>query len=647
MGDERRDVYGDVAVEKKKSGNDSEKIRAEVEGLIKKGELSPEAINSLYRKYDDKESILAEILKNSMKHHKKRVEKARELAQKAYKKFSSGNVPYHEILNRMVKYKIDNKWSDQDYDEFRKELAFLLTGVKALEIDYNQNLGTQRSRINRALGNTRVTTDEGLRIKDSEQPTLAKIISMYDNTASLHRSVFMASLMYTDCALMAMTGEYKKERHIASNYIHPLLACMFLPKFDLFEIHMLYSNFGAIMKARSEKRPIVNEPDALLLHDISYDPNDVVCETNSPIADIEKRYRVQIALWEIVLKLRNGNYYEASPINEFITLLNTCRNNLYDNTDLAYNQDEGAILRRLMSVFALRPTIIMTKTLQSLNSYTTSPFGFSMSMGMGGMNNQMPAPGCGSSMFSQHAYMNQPMPTVTSIPMINICIPPYNENAGNSDNVAPQEKIDIRNATQQTIWINENKTIVPKEQSIIYSKEVLIFYVNRRVQTVQIKTFSNPLAFSQLPMTMSSFEKLNPYPVGVPPRLRIGKSGENYDLRSVVAVTETEIAQGEKSAKIITGCTGLIMSHRNPGTGDFTSKYYLYDPFAASLPIQHPSGSGYLLNKPISLLPPYFPEIEESGYTNASWFQRAETNGTIYIYAKDSGYSPYENISLV
>ena len=45
------------------------------------------------------------------------------------------------------------------------------------------------------------------------------------------------------------------------------------------------------------------------------------------------------------------------------------------------------------------------------------------------------------------------------------------------------------------------------------------------------------------------------------------RNGEDpYQLRSVVAVSETEIVQGDKAQNIITGCVGMIMKH-----GDFAS----------------------------------------------------------------------------
>lgn len=611
--------------------DNSDKIKLELDKLSKKGQPTPADIIELYNKYGDNEAIVDEILKLNTKRYDKIKKQAKELAKKIYKKFSSGNKPLHEILNKMMKYKSENHWTDSEYDEFRKELSYLLTGNRALEIDYNQNLVSNKSRINRALGNTQIVMDEGLHIKDTEQPVLAEILNMYEKSLSLHKSIFMHSLMYEDCSLVAMTGEYNRERNISSNYISPILACMFLPKFDIFEMHMLYSNFGAIIKNRYEKKAIINEPDSLLFYDITSDPNDVVCAVSSPITDLKNRYQVQINLWSTILKLRNGNYYDNNPVSEFLTALNKCRNNLYDNADLAYSQDEGAILRRLLSVFSLRPTVIYTKPISSIASYI-NPFNTPLP------NSSDINANLGSG-FGQNNYFNsQPVYTITAIPMITLQIPPYTEGA---------EPKDLRTATSQTIWINENKTIVPKEQSIIYSKEVLIFYVNRRVQRIQIRTFSNPLSFSQLPLSMSSFEKLNKYPINVPDRLSIGRSEETYHLRSVVAVSETEIKQGDKMTNLITGSVGLIMSHRDFNQGIYEAKYYLYDPFGASLPVKSPNEDGYFTNKPISMIEPIMslPQTPDS-QPNPSFFDRASKNGTIYIYAKPTGYKPNEIISV-
>ena len=210
------------------------------------------------------------------------------------------------------------------------------------------------------------------------------------------------------------------------------------------------------LNAKYEKKPIVTEPDTLLFYDITTDPNDVVCNIDSAITDIRNRYRVQINLWENVLNLRNGKYYDSTSINEFLTLLNACRNNLYDNADLAYNNDEIAIMRRFLSVFSLRPVIMSTKPIHTIASVAAGPLSLSYGMPSSGMDQGV--------MQSAFPFVNQPVYTITSVPMITLQIPP---NTGNNNEAEPK---DLRSAINQTIWINEHKTIVPKEQQIIYSK---------------------------------------------------------------------------------------------------------------------------------------------------------------------------------
>ena len=107
--------------------------------------------------------------------------------------------------------------------------------------------------------------------------------------------------------------------------------------------------------------------------------------------------------------------------------------------------------------------------------------------------------------------------------------------------------------------------------------------------------------FSQLPLTMSSFERLNDYPVNVPGRLSLAQGDENYVLRSVVAVSETKIGPSgistgtltgftgmlsDRANGIITGRTGLIVSQGELTKDWFEPQYYLYDPFGASLPVR-------------------------------------------------------------
>lgn len=599
------------------TGDKDKLLEAEIERICKKGMPTPADAIALSDKYGN-DVFVEKVLKACTKNYKRILRKAEKVANKVRNKFDSGRLSLHEILDKMTRYKKDNNWSDAQYSIFTTKLTEYLSGKQTLEIDNNQELIINRSRINRTLGRP-VTNEGSLKIKESEYPILADILSLYETSLSLYNSNMISSMTYNDLDLLAITGEFNRGKHIPSNHIHPVIACMFLPKFELFEYHMLYSNIGRIIKARKEGKPIVMEPDAYLYGDMISDPNDVVCDADSPITDLRNRFRVQTKLWKTVQQLRAGLYYEDTPISEFISALNTCRNNLYDNADLAYNQDEGSILRRILSVFSLRPIMVATRPLAMLANY--------MNYGMAGAFGMNPL---GMASGQSMGFNNQPISTITSIPMITLQLTP------------DMGEVDLQQGLKQTLWINENKTIVPKEQSIIYTREVCIFYVNRRIQQIQIKTFSNPLLFSQLPLTLSSHAKVNTTTVNVTPAFTI--NGEEYRLRSVVALTDTSVAQSSSQNFVKnfvnTGCVGLLMQHMDPSAGIYDDKYLRYDPVGAAIP--RPVQDGHVLNKPIHKIPGMaIDNLDQDAddLNRTGFFDIASTRGTIYFYAKPTGYS--------
>lgn len=579
----------------------------------------PQELRKLYNKYP--EETMKSFNKENAKRLRKIKAKAIKVAEKVMYKYQNDSRPLHEILNKMNRYKDANKWTDVEYEIFKTELENRLQGKRAYEIDYNQRNPEFRSRINKALGyTTTVTHEDGLKIKDSEQGTLSEILSMHEKSAPLHRSNFIDSLLYDDCGLQAISGEFNNGKHIASNHIHPLIVSMFAPKIGIFESQMLYSNIGDIVKCRYENKPIDTEANSMLFNDMITDPNDVVCDTTSPIVDLKKRYQVQIDLWEIVQKLRNGKYYDGNANHRFLTNLNMCKNNLYDNADLTYNQDEGSMLRRLMSVFSLRPTLLSTKPINAIESYMNN----SLTMNMNALDKV-------NMQQSGLPFVNAPAVTITKIPMLAFQLPVK----GLYGSGAIEEPINIQQAaSSQLIWIKEGKGLVPREQTIIHSREVIIFYTNRRINRVSVKTLVNPIAFSPAsPISFSNFEKINSHPVDIPDQIVLTSGGDPFDLRSVVAVTETSVKPCTTAtaniSSIVTGCVSLIKtlsSHPISQTGALC-----YDPFGASIPIQT-SGGGYSLDKPFTSIHMYIPPSTPGAAQ--TFTEMASKKGTIFIYAR-------------
>lgn len=613
--------------------NSGDKIKNEIDRLLKQspsGRLTQMHLNELYTKYKEDQNLLDEILKAHAKNYKQIQKTARSFAEKIYQKYMSGvnAKPYHEIINRMVKYKNKKKWSDMQYAEFVREFSRQVEGsssVRAPESIF-QNINA-RSRISRTLG-TNYIAESTLNIKSSEQPILAEILSLHDKTLNLYNTMCIQTLVYSDMDIAAISGEFKREKHIGSVHIHPIFACFYLPKFEIIEIHTILGNIGGIIKAKHSGSNIITEPNTILMNAMSIDPNDIVCDSVSPITDIRNRFRVQTKLWPMIQNLRNGLYYESYPMNEFLNELNACRNNVYDNADLAFNQDEGAITRRFLSVFSLRPTIVATKPLNITTAFMASTM----------------FPGLKGGAFQP--FINEPVYTITTLPMITVNIPGY------YDETTVIEPKDLSSALKGYVWISENKVIVPKEQSVIYSNEILIFYVNRRVQRYNFSAYISPLYFSQLPLTVSSFQKLNRYPVHAQEYLQL-REGERFMLRSVVAVTETTITKtrdgADKPFSIITGSVGLLTRPRGKLFPDM--EYLMYDPFGASQPIAMDdkpkcSKGHYTTNKPVSVINGHSMVIGGDNDPENNFFEIAKTRGTIFIYAKSTGYTAPGNMYI-
>ena len=87
---------------------------------------------------------------------------------------------------------------------------------------------------------------------------------------------------------------------------------------------------------------------------------------------------------------------------------------------------------------------------------------------------------------------------ISTISMITLRIP--------LRNVPNAPATSLEDSLTQPQWYIENKMLVPKSQNILYSKEILIFYVNRRFKTVNITNINAPFNFTYLPQSIAGWE---------------------------------------------------------------------------------------------------------------------------------------------
>lgn len=492
------------------TGRTGEAVRLLFKNLVS----DSEAIAKLRKQYPSDEEFVTKVFDA----YKERMEIIKEKASKFKNALLTRyrTLPLYELIKKAKKFKNRYKLSDDEFTAFINEIS-------SNRSYWDVSLNTPRGVMASVMGHPSYHAEAfggKLHVKSNELETLQQIMKINGETLFLYRQIVLQSLTYKDCAYQAITGEYDPKRYNLYSHIHPIVAALFLPKITLLDEHMLMANLSNIIKLKYEGKRILTQPDYELFWDIVSDPNDVMCLTNrdSPIADLRTRVLIQVKLWENVLNLRSGRYY-GDKFGELITLLEGCNNNIFDAADLAYIRDEGTLIRRLLGVFSLRPTYV------SIRPIATTPIG------------------------SLHEIGVVPFIQYTTIPMITLRLPVDRNNT---------EDIDLMGSFEQTQHFIENKMIIQKSQSVIFSRNLLIFYVNRRYHHVDFKLMTTPYSFTTLPTTFSMFNAVNEKPIKFDEILLIDNN--QYKIRSIIFV-EKLTGNNLKNINMIVGCSAAILTN--------------------------------------------------------------------------------------
>ena len=327
------------------------------------------------------------------------------------------------------------------------------------------------------------------------------------------------------------------------------------------------------------------------------DPNQSVCVTDNTktMEDLANRTDLQTKIWDCVLNLRQGRYYSDCS-NGFLTAIEKCQSSIFDAPDLLHTHDEGTILRRILNAFSLRPTYV------SITSLTGLPPAVSTI--------NLPA-----ASFTH----------ITTVPMLNVRLP-HTPRVG----LAAQQSIglasvNLNDALHQPQWYIEGKTLVPKSQTIVHSRDVVFFYVDRRFKSVNYASVNQPYMFLGLPPTVSGLDSINETPVHFNKNMILGN--DNFGLRSVVFVEVTNLGE-TKGGNVITGCSTGVVIKEDPAKAR-PEIFFLYDPQGAAFYHTDVAGN-YVTYRPISQL------YEHSGTPQGerSFNTLAVRRGTIFVYVK-------------
>ena len=191
--------------------------------------------------------------------------------------------------------------------------------------------------------------------------------------------------------------------------------------------------------------------------------------------------------------MRGGQFFECNT-QGLISSLEDCQLSQTDSPHLMYIRDEGTMLRRLLSAFSFKPTHVTTRPVYSMTGLVP------------------------------------PIQKLDQLSMINVVLPHANlVNAEHTE--IPNTS--IMSGLNVPHWYLENGVVIPKQQQIVYSREVIFFYVNRRYQSIH-SMYNSTYQFQRLPVATGGFDRLNTHTVDWDPVYPIHQS--KYYLRSVLCM---------------------------------------------------------------------------------------------------------------
>jgi hypothetical protein len=500
------------------------------------------SLMALRQRYND-EDLVNKIQDVFIQRHSAIVKSAKKFAMAVREKYAQQNVPFHQLLMKARAHAKKHHLSEAEFAEFQRIYEQELAGTNSSEVMMPM------TSIMKVLGNITTGAEGHFGSDEASYRNLQEILKLNEASRPLHAQVLLQAIQYggPDAAFLGNV-KFEKTLQNPGDHVHPVVAALFLPKIKTVDEHFLYSNMSGIVKSRYNHTPLTTRPDYELLYNLITDPNDVVCDTRSPVSDLLHRCNLQNQLWNSVLHLRNGHYFNPS-LREFMTSVDVCRLNKYDNPDLVYGRHDGTIIKRLFSAFSFRPTVVATLPVASL--------------------------------FAYNPYSQNLRPTVTSIPMINVRLSVFNKAATAAAAATPSpvpalaaapagaapagQQLDA--ALTQTNAFLEGNSVVQRHTSVMFSREVLVFYVDRRSYVYATGATLTNLA--RLPTSVAGFERINDMPIHYQEEIKI--NDDKFEFTSAVVADVNTTINPTEGGNYVIGSSAVVkvgtdMYHYTPST---------------------------------------------------------------------------------
>ena len=571
--------------------------RNDYKDTMEKNDLEP----YLNESYERTSMVLKAIGKSEdeIQETLRRVKEVKDKIQKVVRKFRHkverkyGFLDEAELIKKAIAYAAKGKLNNSERDVFIKHV---LNGNDGLYYDGY----LKHSNMSSFLGYNQGI--QMLNVKAKDQAHLNELVALYNASKSLYYDIRQQTLNYVDCGYEALSGEYKPTKHIISQHIHPIVAMLFIPVVPCIHRSMLQPNIGRMVLSRApllankvnlydNVMPGDIESEFELGYAISQDPNSTnVFTEETPVENLTKRFQCQIELWKNVINLRSGRYYSRGydnndGISGFMKVLNEFNKIQYDVGDNLNMQDEGSILKKILGVFSIRPTLaqIFTTSQSKIQVGYTNITGLSRT-------------------------------TILNLPVVNIRLPP-------ADTPGVRNNVHLTHALDQTDVFLKNKQLVPMNKSIMHSKDMIFFFAHRKGRTVNAASVSISCKNIALTPSFIGAGSLNRTTLLFNQVQPIGK--DLFKIKGVI------VLQTPHGLDLVTGCSASIVMNPDPNRHVVDDIYWNYNPLAAGFKFLNEATGKYESNRPITVL------NERASDTNPGFYTSAYTNGCIFWYVQD------------
>ena len=555
-----------------------------------------EHLQRLQREKSDQKIV--DAIYDCYKEEREDIEKlAKKIKEKMYLKYP--NLSVEEYIEKVNRYQKKYEFSN---DKKKLIINAIFVDKRPFMHEYGKDM--PYTQMSKTLGykpqNYSYSTGK-MTVQQEDMEYLNAIILLNNSTKNLHNQLKLQTFIYSfSDTVLQYTGVINRSTTDIYNCVHPVIAALFFPRIQYIEQRMIMASIADMVCKLKEGIPFHTMPEIDLYDDICRDPVDNQCtNSDSVFQNLLQRAKVQTLLWNEVLNLRQGKYYNSNMIT-LMDALTACTKHNYA-PDFTYVKDCGTIMRALYSAFSFRPINVVA----------------------------MPD----VSVFSNALPQINPCSVFTTIQMVNVIMDPLTDS--NDTSVDLKDYLQSKPVLRQT-----GHTLVQMRQQKIQScYDVLTFYVPRKQINPIVCLKNKPYSFTQIPITTAGFERVNSRCVCVldldttdPTKVTsktIEVGQDEFNLQSCVVI-ETICPEIMGRQEVVAGCATVI--HTTAKEDPHCHCWLYYSPLGLLTghiePPESEKASSYGIKTfcPITM----FDTADEKSRENLT--DSVQKNGTLYIY---------------